>query len=87
MKAKIQYIPQERQFEPFDFTIKVETKSDLNELLARFNVMGIDDLDWSHGHRPSRHERDLFENDAIFIRSMLLDEYNKYREDSVNESN
>ena len=87
MKAKIQYIPQERQFEPFDLTINVRSKSELNELLARLGEVGIDDLDWSGGHAPSRHEHDSFEMDSIFICSALRAEYNKYREDSLNESN
>lgn len=87
MKATINHVSYERQFEPFDLTITVRSKSELNELLARLGEVGIDDLDWSSGHAPSRHEHDSFEMDSIFICSALVAEYNKYRGDSVNESN
>ena len=35
MKATINHVSYERQFEPFDLTINVRSKSELNELLAR----------------------------------------------------
>lgn len=86
MKATINHVPYERQFEPFDLTINVKSKSELNELLARLGEVEIDYIDWSDGYVPSQHEHDLFEIDSIFICSALRAEYDKYRV-LQNESN
>lgn len=42
MKVKINRVSCERQFEPFEFTIRVKTKAELNELLARPGDMPIE---------------------------------------------
>lgn len=42
MKATINHVSYERQFEPFDLTITVKSKSELNELLARPGDMPIE---------------------------------------------
>lgn len=79
MKVKINRVSCERQFEPFEFTIRVKTKAELNELLARFSDYEIDALDWSRGHVPNEHEHGLFEFGSAFICSALHTEYDKYR--------
>lgn len=59
------------KFEPFELKLVVETKAELDELLARFNTAGYN-LSWP-GNRPNEC---VLRDSGIY--SVLLEEYRKY---------